>query len=67
MNIENEAIHEHMKDTGFSVYSDPKFLYLIGKICTKSKCYFDLALQSFHDYLLIVSYYKEYMRKDEYN
>jgi hypothetical protein len=34
--LELAAIHEHMKDTGFSVYSEPKFLYLIGKICVKS-------------------------------
>lgn len=34
--LELDAIHEYMKDTGFSVYSDPKFLYLIGKICARS-------------------------------
>ena len=33
--MELSAIHEHMKDTGFSVYSDAQFLYLIGKICLK--------------------------------
>ena len=56
-----------MKDTGFSVYSDPKFLYLIGKICTKADMYPDLAIQSFHDYLMILTYYKVYMKKEEYD
>lgn len=42
--FELEAIHEYMKDTGFSVYSDPKFLYLIGKICAKSSVYLELSL-----------------------
>jgi hypothetical protein len=44
LNIENEALHEFMKDTGFTVYSDPKFLYLIGKICARSKCFLELAV-----------------------
>ena len=60
---EIEATHEFMKDTGFSVYSDPKFLYLIGKICAKSKILPDLSLQSFYDYLLILTYYKDYIHE----
>ena len=49
-----------MKDTAFSVYSDPKFLYLLGKLAAKSKLlvYADLAIQSFYDYFLIVTYFK---------
>ena len=49
-----------MKDSNFTVYSDPKFLYLMGKFCARSKVllYADLAIQSFHDYLLIITYYR---------
>lgn len=63
---EFEAIHEYMKDTGFSVYSDPKFLYLIGKICVKSKQYSRLALQSFYDYLMILTYYKDQIKETDF-
>ena len=28
--------------------------------------YLDLALQSFHDYYMIVTYYKDYMRDSDY-
>jgi len=57
-----------IKDTAFSVHSDPKFLYLIGKICTKSQllAYSDLALHSFHDHLLIATYYRTFLKPDEY-
>ena len=50
------------------MHSDPKFLYLIGKICTKSQliAYSDLALQSFHDYLLIATYYRTLLKPEEY-
>lgn len=27
------ALQEYLKDSSFTVSSDPKFLYLIGKIC----------------------------------
>jgi hypothetical protein len=67
-NLEIEAINEYMKDTNFSVYSDPKFLYLLGKLCARTGLliYADLALQSFHDYFLIITYFKEYMRERDY-
>ncbi|TNV87441.1 hypothetical protein FGO68_gene4779 [Halteria grandinella] len=67
-NLELEAINEYMKDTNFSVYSDPKFLYLMGKMCARSGniIYADLALQSFHDYFLIITYYKDQMRESDY-
>lgn len=57
-----------MKDTNFSVYSDPKFLYLMGKMCARSGnlIYADLAIQSFHDYFLIITYYKNYLRDEDY-
>jgi hypothetical protein len=63
-NFEHELNAEFMKDTSFSVYSDPKFLYIMGKICARSQLlvYSDLAIQSFHDYFLIKTYYK---RSDE--
>ena len=66
--FEYDTGHKQLKDTAFSVYSDPKFLYLIGKICARSQLpiYSDLALQSFHDYLLIVTYYKDYMRTEDF-
>ena len=57
-----------MKDTNFSVFSDPKFLYIMGKMCARSRLliYADLAIQSFHDYFLIITYYKNYMREKDY-
>lgn len=64
--LDPEEDEENLKDTGFSVYSNPKFLYLIGKICVRSTSFIDLALQSFHDYLLIITYYKDYIEEDEY-
>jgi hypothetical protein len=66
--MELDAINEFMKDTNFSVYSDPKFLYLLGKLCTRSGLLFyaDLALQCFHDYFLIITYYKNYLRESDY-
>ena len=67
--FEGEAIQEHMKDTAFSVYSDPKFLYVIGKMCAKSKLlmYADLAIQSFHDYYLIVTYFKAQIPQTQFD
>ncbi len=58
-----------MKDTAFSVYSDPKFLYVIGKMCARSSLlmYADLAIQSFHDYFLIVTYFKAQMLPKQFN
>ena len=66
--IENDIVNEEMKDTNFTVYSDPKFLYLMGKICARSKVllYADLAIQSFHDYLLIITYYRAYLTDNVY-
>ena len=57
-----------MKDTNFSVFSDPKFLYIMGKMCARSRLliYADLAIQSVHDYFLIITYYKNYMRQKDY-
>lgn len=57
-----------MKDSYFSVYSNPKFLYIMGKICARSKVvlYADHAIQSFHDYFLIVTYYRPYMTEAVY-
>lgn len=61
--LEEDIVNEYMKDNNFSVYSDPKFLYIMGKICARSKLlmYSDLAIQSFHDYFLIITYYKSYV------
>ncbi len=57
---EGDAANELLKDTAFSVYSDPKFLYLLGKLAARSQMlmYADMAIQSFHDYFLIVTYFK---------
>jgi len=55
-----------VKDTGFSVYSDPHFLFKIGKICANSGEYLNLGLNSLHDYLLIMDYFKEYLPEGEY-
>ena len=67
-----------MKDTNFSVryfsyitllqvYSDPKFLYIIGKFCARSQLliYADLAIQSFNDYLLFMTYYRSTSSLDD--
>ena len=66
--IEHDIVNEQMKDTNFSVYSYPKFLYIMGKICARSKVlmYADLAIQSFHDYFLITTYYRAYLTDEVY-
>ena len=67
---EDEIIAMHkadqLRDTGFSVYSDPKFLYLIGRFCVQANVYIDLAIQCLRDYLVIMGYYKNFLGQSTY-
>ena len=49
---------ETVRDPGFTVNSDPAFLYLIAKMCLQAGIYVDLACQCLHQYLALVSYNK---------
>jgi len=50
---------------GFAVYSDCKFLFLIGKICaTAGSRYAEEGLRALNDYLKILTYYKHDMYSD---
>jgi len=57
---------EFIKDTGFSVFSDPHFLYLMGKFCAKSGSHLDIGLQALSDYMLIMNYYRDYMSAEDF-
>ena len=61
-----QNVPENVKDVGFSVYSDPKFLKLIGKICLKADIYHDLAIQCLYDYLTIMGFYKEFIGMEKF-
>ena len=50
----------------FAVYSDPKFLYIIGKICAKNGSYLDVGLQALNDYLLILNYNQNEMETEQF-
>ena len=39
-----QTVPEQVQDVGFSVMSNPKFLYHVGKICLKAELYNDLAI-----------------------
>ena len=39
----------------FTVYSDPTFLYYIGKFCAKSGMFLKEAKQALQDYMLLIN------------
>lgn len=51
---------------GFAVYSDVKFLYLIGKIACETGEYPEDGLGALNDYLSIMEYFKEDMSEETY-
>eukprot|EP00352_Strombidinopsis_acuminata_P003844 CAMPEP_0176398604 /NCGR_PEP_ID=MMETSP0126-20121128/46054_1 /TAXON_ID=141414 ORGANISM="Strombidinopsis acuminatum, Strain SPMC142" /NCGR_SAMPLE_ID=MMETSP0126 /ASSEMBLY_ACC=CAM_ASM_000229 /LENGTH=77 /DNA_ID=CAMNT_0017773607 /DNA_START=560 /DNA_END=789 /DNA_ORIENTATION=+ len=63
MTMDEEAM---MQDTKFCVYSDPTFLYVLGKACIQNKCYIDLALQSLQDYVMIAFYFRAFIGEEKY-
>ena len=58
-----EAIIE---SENFAIYSNFKFLQLIGKYCAKSKQYSDEGLKALNDYLLLLEYNRSNYTKQEY-
>ena len=49
-----------MKDSGFCVNSDPRFLQLIVKLCIKWNVFLDLAVHCSHVFQLFTSYNKNF-------
>ena len=58
-----EAIIE---SENFAIYSNFKFLQLIGKYCAKSKQYSDEGLKALNDYLLLIEHHRSSYTKQEY-
>lgn len=59
----NEAIIE---SENFAIYSNFKFLQLIGKYCAKSKQHSEEGLKALNDYLLLLEYHRGSYTKQEY-
>ena len=55
-----------IQDTKFCAYSDPTFLYVLGKSCIQNKCYIDLALHSLQDYVMIAYYFRGFIGEKDY-
>ena len=61
-----QTVPEQVQDVGFSVLSNPKFLYHVGKICLKAELFNDLAIQCLYDYLTVCGFYKEFIGKEKF-
>jgi len=55
-----------IESENFAIYSNFKFLQLIGKYCAKSKQYSDEGLKALNDYLLLLDYNRSNVTKIEY-
>ena len=51
---------------GFAVYSNVKFLYLIGKICCETIQYPEEGLLALNDYLSLIEYFQEDISEETY-
>lgn len=51
---------------GFAVYSNVKFLYLIGKICCETSQYPEEGLLALNDYLSLIEYFQEDISEETY-
>ena len=56
----------HFEIENFSVSTDVKFLYHIGKITADSGIQVENGIESLRDFLKIINYYKEDMDKMTY-
>ena len=52
------VVQQRHEAESFSVSSDSKFLYTIGKICARSGENIEEGLKAFNDFLLILDYFK---------
>ena len=69
--IDEESVAETRHDAiveseNFAIYSNFKFLQLIGKFCAKSKQFSDEGLKALNDYLLLLDYNRGNYTKTEY-
>ena len=63
----SEFRQENINDSeNFAIYSNFKFLQLIGKFCAKSKQYSDEGLKALNDYLLLLEYQRSSFTKEQY-
>mmetsp|Transcript_7731 Transcript_7731/g.9295 ORF Transcript_7731/g.9295 Transcript_7731/m.9295 type:complete len:138 (+) Transcript_7731:2804-3217(+) len=68
---ESQMVSEHRIDAiieseNFAIYSNFKFLQLIGKFCAKSKQHSDEGLKALNDYLLLLEYSRGNQTKESY-
>lgn len=59
-NQDEQILPPTVKDSGFCVSSDPKFLQLIVKLCLRWKVFLDLAVHCSHIYQQYTSYNKNF-------
>ena len=55
-----------VESENFAIFSDFRFLQLIGKYCAKTKQYSDEGLKALNDYLLLLEYKRSSYTKEEY-
>ena len=59
--------HEQVLDSeGFAIYSNVKFLSLIGKICAETGQFLEDGFNALNDYQLIIDYFKDDVPEDTY-
>jgi len=59
-------INNVLDSEGFAVYSNVKFLYLIGKISCETGQYPEEGLAALNDYLALVEYFREDVPEETY-
>ena len=68
---EESESHIHCQDIvtdseNFAIYSNFKFLLLIGKFCAKSRKFSSQGLKALNDYLLLLEYHRSSYNKETY-
>ncbi len=51
---------------GFAVYSNVKFLYLIGKIASETGQFAEEGINSLNDYLSLIEYFKDDVEEETF-
>ena len=52
---------------GFAVYSNVKFLYLIGKIASETGQFPEEGLNALNDYISLIEYFRDDVSEDTFN
>lgn len=48
----------HLENEGFAIYSNVKFLFIIGKICAETGKKLEDGLKALNDYIMILDFYR---------